>query len=70
MKRFPERLILSFGLGIAVAAFVFWTAFGWIRFRMWIQDGVHTAVVALGATLFLALLVRFAFWFTNESGKR
>lgn len=57
-----EKLVLPFGLAIAVAAFVFWTVLGYLRFGVWVHEGLLRAVVALGAVLLLAGVIRCARW--------
>lgn len=66
MKRPSERLILGLGLVIAAVTLVDWTTLGYARFDAWSPEGLYRAVGVLGAVLLLVMILRFAYWFTEE----
>ena len=51
---------------IAAVTFVDWTALGYARFQAWSPEGLYRAVGVLGATFLLAMILRFAYWFTED----
>ena len=53
-----ERLVLAFGVGIAGAAYVYWTVQGLRLGVGWPSVAALRAAVPLGATLLLAVLLR------------
>ena len=53
-----ERLVLAFGVGIAGAAYVYWTVQGLRLGVGWTSVAALRAAVPLGATLLLAVLLR------------
>ena len=57
-----EALVLGFGVAIAVAAYVYWTAVGASRGDAWSSVPASRALVVLGGTLVLALVLRMALW--------
>ncbi len=61
MPRF-DQILLPFGLGIAAAAFVYWTALGYSHYGVFTGDGAFRAAFALGAVGLLALVLRLAQW--------
>jgi hypothetical protein len=63
-----HRLVLPFGLVIALAAFAYWTALGYLRFGAWTPEGFSRALFALGAVLLLAAVIRCAQWVADRDG--
>lgn len=61
-----HRLVLPFGLVIALGTLVYWTALGRLRFGAWLPDGLFRAVFALGAVLLLAGVLWLARWVTER----
>jgi hypothetical protein len=55
-----DQFILPFGLGIAVAALLYWSAWELDRYGMWLGEGVIRAAVALGAVGVFSLVLRVA----------
>ena len=58
-------LVLTFGLVLAAAAFVYWTVIGYAHFDTWTPDGLFRAVFVLGAVGLLAGVLRLARWLTD-----
>ena len=53
-----ERLVLALGVGIAAAAYVYWTVQGLRLGVGWTDVAALRAAIPLGATLLLALILR------------
>ncbi len=62
MKRPLPRLVLPFGLALALSAFVYWTILGYLRFGVWTPEGLFRAVFVLGAVLLLSAVLRLVYW--------
>lgn len=56
----PERLLLALGTTVALVAMAVWTWVDWVRYGLWTGYGLRTGLVALGATLVLYAVLRFA----------
>jgi len=54
----PERLVLMFGAGIALAAYVYWTVIGLGRGEGWTDIPALRALFVLGSVGLLAGLLR------------
>ena len=55
-----DQFVLPFGLGIAAAALLYWSAWELDTYGMWLGEGVVRATVVLGAVGVLALVLRLA----------
>lgn len=59
MSRLPsEHLVLRFGVGIALAAYVYWTVVGLRRGEGWTTVPSLRALFALASVILLAVLLR------------
>ena len=59
MSNLPsERLVMMFGVGIALAAYIYWTAVGLGRGEGWTNIPSLRALFVLGSVLLLAGLLR------------
>ena len=59
MAKLPsEHLVVMFGLGIALAAYLYWTVVGLDRGEGWTDVPALRALVVLGSVGLLALLLR------------
>lgn len=59
MTRLPsERLVLGFGIGIALSAYIYWTVVGLNRGEGWTNVPSLRALFALGSVILLAVLLR------------
>lgn len=62
----PRRLLLLFGLLIAVANLVGWTVVDYLRFGVLTLHGVRMAIFVSSAVLALYIVLRFALLATRQ----
>lgn len=61
-----EKLALGFGAALAALAYAYWTYLGLARGEGWTSVGASRALVVLGGTALLALVLRLAVWANSE----
>lgn len=61
-----EKLALGFGVAIAAIAYVYWTSVGVARGGGWSSLAASRALVILGATVLLGLVLRLAVWANSD----
>ena len=61
-----EKMALGFGAALAAIAYGYWTYLGYARGEGWTAVGASRALVVLGASALLALVLRLAVWVNSE----
>ena len=61
-----EKLALGFGVLLAALAYAYWTWVGFARGEPWSSVAASRALVVLGGTALLALVLRLAVFVNSE----